>query len=195
MELLTHLFFFFHFSLFLSLFFPFSPPNCSNLIQVGKFLPPSSATCPFLICSLPLSYPKLGFPFSRGVTHGLHGSPLRLPFYFFFYFFSPFDTFLNVSHGSLPFYYPCVICHMDTCIKWQLPHHMVLMPCAPLTSYHVAATWSCYVAPLFESPDTRYGDTSKNVKFQLSHNSTKFDWVIRFRKEIPMVKSVFSSGI
>ena len=31
---------------------------------------------------------------------------------------------------------------------------------------------------------------SKNVKFQLSHNLTKFDVVDRFRETIPTVKSV-----
>ena len=81
------------------------------------------------------------------------------------------------------------MCHMITCIKWQFSHHMDLMPCAPL-SFHVATTWSCYVAPLLVSPDTL-----KNVKFRLSRNSTKFNWVTRFRETIPMVKSVLSSNI
>ena len=36
---------------------------------------------------------------------------------------------------------------------------------------------------------------SKNVKFRLSRNSTKFDMVARFRKMIPMVESVSSSEI
>ena len=36
---------------------------------------------------------------------------------------------------------------------------------------------------------------SKNVKFQLSRNSTKFDVVARFRETIPTVKSVSSSEI
>ena len=38
-------------------------------------------------------------------------------------------------------------------------------------------------------------DVSKNVKFLLSWNPTKFDWVARFRKTIPTVKSVSSSEI
>ena len=36
---------------------------------------------------------------------------------------------------------------------------------------------------------------SKNVKFRLSWNSTKFNVVARFRKTIPTVKSVSSSEI
>ena len=36
---------------------------------------------------------------------------------------------------------------------------------------------------------------SKNVKFLLSRNSTKFDVVIRYRETIPTVKSVSSSEI
>ena len=36
---------------------------------------------------------------------------------------------------------------------------------------------------------------SKDVKFRLSRNSTKFDVVARFREMIPTVKSVLSSEI
>ena len=36
---------------------------------------------------------------------------------------------------------------------------------------------------------------SKNVKFRLSQNSTKFDVVARFRETIPTMKSVSSSEI
>ena len=36
---------------------------------------------------------------------------------------------------------------------------------------------------------------SKNVKFRLSRNLTKFDGVSRFRETIPTVKSVLSSEI
>ena len=50
---------------------------------------------------------------------------------------------------------PCAMCHMDTCTKWQMSHHMVLMPCALLIRGHAASTWSCHVAPLHVSPDTR----------------------------------------
>ena len=38
-------------------------------------------------------------------------------------------------------------------------------------------------------------DTSKNVKFQLSWNPTKFDRVTRFRETNSMVKSISSSEI
>ena len=38
-------------------------------------------------------------------------------------------------------------------------------------------------------------DTLKKAKFQLSRNSTKFDWVIRFHETIPTVKFVSSSDI
>ena len=44
---------------------------------------------------------------------------------------------------------------------------------------------------------TRYltSGASKDVKFQLSRNSTKFDMVAKFCKTIPTVKSVLSSEI
>ena len=37
--------------------------------------------------------------------------------------------------------------------------------------------------------------TSKNMKFQLSQNLTKFDVEVKFRETIPTVKSVSSSEI
>ena len=36
-------------------------------------------TCLLLICFLPLSYLKLGFPPSKSMIHGLLGLPLRFP--------------------------------------------------------------------------------------------------------------------
>ena len=122
---------------------------------MGNFLLPSS------LPHVPSSFPfflyliqRLGFPFSKGCHMASMGHPLDFPF--LFWLISPHNTCPNMSHRSFPFYYSCVMCHMDTCIKWKLPHHMDLKPCAPLTSCHVDATWSCYVAPLLVSPDTRY---------------------------------------
>ena len=52
--------------------------------------------------------------------------------------------------------------------------------CEPLNTYHMSRV--TLVA-------------SKNVKFRLSRNSTKFDAVTRFRETIPTVKSISSSEI
>ena len=54
---------------------------------------------------------------------------------FFFWFALIRGNFLSLSY--LPcvlhkLHLPCAMCHMDTCIRWQMPHHMALMPCALL---------------------------------------------------------------
>ena len=49
----------------------------------------------------------------------------------------------------------------------------------------MASTWSCHVST----------DVSKNVKFRLSRNSTKFDKVTRFREKNSTMKSVLSPEI
>ena len=70
-------------------------------------------------------------------------------------------------HGS-----PCVTTWLAMC------HHMVL---------HVSYTWLAMCRP------TRV--SSKYVKFRLSRNSTKFDWVANFHETIPRMQSVLSSKI
>ena len=71
------------------------------------------------------------------------------------------------------------MCHMDTCIKWKFPHHMALMPCAPLTSCHVVATWSCYVALLLVSPDTRCLEKREILTILESHEIRLGNYISR----------------
>ena len=132
--------------------------------------------------------------------------PLFIFFSFFSYFlyFSPyphnFFDLLQVRGNFLSLYYsschlsplPWSMCRMNTCSRWHSPHHMALMPCVILLWCHVAvpghAMWHhpmCHLTP----------GTSKNMKFQPSRNSTKFDWVTRFRTTNSTVKSVSSSKI
>ena len=99
--------------------------------------------------------------------------PLVITMFFFlifFIFFFPFitlcNTWLNVSH------------------LFQV-HHMTLAMCRSLgVPYGIHMIMSCV---------TR--DASKNMKFCLSQNLTKFNRVTRFRGTNSMVKSVSSSEI
>ena len=77
----------------------------------------------------------------------------------------------HVSHMHRPF--PCIVTHGFPCVT-----HMVR---------HVSSTWlaMCRPTPV----------ASKYVKFRLSRNPTKFDWVARFCEMIPTVQSVLSSEI
>ena len=134
-----------------------------------------------LLPSLPFPFFPL-FPSSHAWIFFFLLSFVFLSFLFFlpFFFFSPFllsstelifpwcdpkrGNFLSISfssHFPIPLtfmiHFPCAMCHMDTCTRWKMPHHMALMPCALLKG--------CYVAPLHVSSDTR---ASKYVKFQLS---------------------------
>ena len=96
------------------------------------------------------------------------------------------DTWLAMchSHGS-----PCVThmaCHVSHmhafamhCDTWlAMCHHMVR---------HVSSTGLVMCRPTHVS--------SKYMKFRLSRNSTKFDWVANFHETIPTVQSVLSSEI
>ena len=74
------------------------------------------------------------------------------------------------------------ICHLWAPLELMFdpffPGHVA--PLEPLIKCQVSSTPLC---------------ASKNVKFRPSRNLTKFDMVTRFRKTIPMVKSVLSSEI
>ena len=127
-----------------------------------------------------------------------------LLFFFFCLFFSPsppiFFYFLQVRGNFLSLYYsschvspfPWSICHMDTCSRWHSPHHMALMPCVLLPWCHVATLSHAMWHHPMRHPTP---DASKNMKFGPSRNSTKFDWVNRFRETNSMVKSVSSFEI
>ena len=70
------------------------------------------------------------------------------------------------------------------------------MPCVTHMAFHVshmrAFALHCDIWLAMCHP-TRV--SSKYVKFRLSHNSMKFDWVARFHETIPTVQSVLSSEI
>ena len=90
-----------------------------------------------------------------------------------FFFLQVRGSFLSLYYSSChvsPF--PWSMCHMDTCSRWNSPHHMALMPCVLLPWCHVAspgrAMWHypmCHPTP----------DASENVKFRSSQNSMKFN--------------------
>ena len=86
--------------------------------------------------------------------------------FFYFYFFSSFFSFFFVLSFSL---FP----PLDTCFNMSHSHKC--------TTCHAM----CHPTP----------DVSKNVKFRLSRNPTKFDWLTRFRETNSTVKSVSSSNI
>ena len=129
-------------------FFFFSPP-CTDLPPPFCF-----SSClsflPFLFFYLISFLFLLPIPFSSLFSFLLvfllfsffSFSFLSTEFFFFFFWFVPTrGNFLSLS------YFPCVLhmlhlpsdmCHMETCTKCQMPHHMALMQCALLQACHVA---------------------------------------------------------
>ena len=82
-------------------------------------------------------------------------------------------------------FYPIRRCHMSPIgpiLELKLTHSAPDM-------WHTVSHSKCGKCPALRSLPR------KTCKFQLSRNSTKFDVVARFRKTIPMVKSVSSSEI
>ena len=86
--------------------------------------------------------------------------------FFFLYLFFPYPSsteffwldlrkfppsFPSLSHGHLSSHGPSIMCHMDTCFRGHLQHHMDLMPCVLLPWF----LWSCHVAPPYVSHDTQ----------------------------------------
>ena len=98
----------------------------------------------------------------------------------FFDFFNPFYTWLNVSH-VFHFGAMCLHENLKLLVLGPLPSGILLF--LPLGIHLIFAM--CSPTP----------HASKNVKFRLSQNSTKFDVVARFCETIPTVKSVSSSEI
>ena len=82
--------------------------------------------------------------------------------------FPSYKVVTHVTHGS----------HLDLCLT-----------CFPFDTWlNVSPPNKCQVSLVTL-------DASKNMKFRLSRNSTKFDMVARFRETIPTVESVSSSEI
>ena len=85
---------------------------------------------------------------------------------------------------------PCAT-HMACHVAYMhrpLPCHVAHgLPCVTHMVFHVSPTWPvmCHQTPV----------ASKYVKFCLSRNPTKFNWVARFHKTIPTVYSISSSEI
>ena len=69
-------------------------------------------------------------------------------------------------------------CHVS--LTWLAMCHSHGSPYVTHMARHVSPTWlaMCSSTPIF----------SKYVKFRLSWNSTKFDWVARFRETIPTMQ-------
>ena len=84
-----------------------------------------------------------------------------------------FDTWHNLGHPSHP------LSNLATCVTRV---HVV----GDLWSHHIS------LRPILQHPTHR---ASKNIKFRLSWNSTKFDVVARFHETIPTMKSISSSEI
>ena len=169
------------------LFLPFPLLFSSFLSPFLSSLPPFLSSLTLLISSS-FSFPP--FLFSL-LLHGLvWSSPLLLPTAHVSSLYRHGKSHACVTHGK-----PCVCgmpcvthmaCHVSHmhafamhCDTWlAMCHHMV---------GHVSSTWLVMCRP------TRV--SSKYVKFRLSQNSTKFDWVANFHETIPTVQSVLSSEI
>ena len=154
---------------------------CFFLLSHYLFTLYLSRTLPFFF-----SFPSLLFPFVFFFFHLIH----RIFFFNFLQvrgsFLLLYYSFCHVSH------FPWSMCNMDIYSRWHSPHRMDLMPCVLLPWCHVAAPgramWHHPMCHLTHS-------VSKNVKFRSSQNSTKFDWVTRFRETNSTVKSVSSFKI
>ena len=89
----------------------------------------------------------------------------------------PYPTTLRFSSNGMM---PCVTSEPTPKLMFELPIAEHVAPLGALIKCQVYRT---------------HLRASKNVKFRLSRNSTKFDVVARFRETIPTVKSVSSSKI
>ena len=89
-------------------------------------------------------------------------------------------------HGSLTWLAMCHSHGLPCVTTWFAMCHPHGSPCVIHMVRHVSSTWLAMCRPVRVS--------SKYVKFRLSRNSTKFDWVANFHETIPMVQSVLSSG-
>ena len=141
----------------------------SHLFFSFSFLSPL-----FLSSFLLLSPPNL-IPLGKLPSFFLLSSPLAT-FLFLIFFLSLFSFFSFLD--------PIQVRGTSS----YLPSSTLLWPCV--------LTWSIYHVPCVTCLGRHPTPVaSKNVKFRPSRNSTKFDWVIRFRETISTVKSVSSSEI
>ena len=155
----------------------------SNLSQKWGSLPPLSSLLPPPHTCLIYNFPS--FHFISFLSFFPCSYPTELSFvcshshFFIIIFISPFDfipfitlfdTWLNMSH-------PCK-CHvsLDTPYGYHAMYPSPRVPCG-ITMCHPTL------------------DASKDLKFRLFRNPTKFDWVARFHETNSTVKSVSSSEI
>ena len=138
-------------------------------------------------------------------------SVLFLPFLllfssFLFFYFPPFLFSSPPFLFSLPPLSPCYSHELNCpgiefdahiyslqCVPCMLTHGMHLpcimthgLPCVTHMACHLSQHGSPFVTTWFAMCRLT-PVASKYVKFRLSQNSTKFDWVARFRKTIPTV--------
>ena len=97
------------------------------------------------------------------------------------------DTWHAICHThGLPCatHMACHVSYMHRPLPCNVTHGL---PCVTHMVCHVSPTWlaMCLSTPV----------VSKYVKFRMSRNPTKFDWVARFHEIIPTVQSVSSSEI
>ena len=68
-------------------------------------------------------------------------------------------------------HYSCDMCHMDTCSRWPLSHHLPLISCILLTSCHMAPDTRCLerreILTVLEFDEIRRGrgDSNDEVRF------------------------------
>ena len=108
---------------------------------------------------------------------------LRFSFLFLFFFFSLFSLF---SLFLFPFSFCCLSSIPST--NWSSSHF-------PIFFFSKIFWQNIFISLLSSlSPHAMWHSTprtSKNVKFRLSRNSTKFDWIARFCETNSTMKSVF----
>ena len=131
------------------------------------------------------SFPPFLFPFPPFLFSLPPPSPCCSPLAMNKSAVAPYIAFKGSMHGM-----PCVTriaCHVSHMHAFAMHCDTWLAICHPHGSPCVVINMARHV-----SLDTV---ASKYLKFRLSWNSTKFDWVARFRKTIPTVQSVLSSEI
>ena len=127
-------------------------------------------------------------PISFSPSFSLPFLSLPLSFVFFYFFlFSPFPfsfplpfLFFPPSTNTSPIYTRFSICmHFHVSLTW-----LAMFPTC-ICHYDPNCHAMCHPTPI----------ASKNMKFRLSHNLTKFTWETRFRETNSAVRSVLSSVI
>ena len=174
---------------------PISIPTCSSrcgarlclLLQrtptvgyLGKLERRSSLSLLFSssLISLSLLFPPIS-PSHRICSNMLKWDVPSLP-----HVTSPL-ALLDFPLSSYPILWISILSSCDTCPTW-VPLRLLsdLLSIFHMAPYEPSDMYKVSVVTL---------GASKNMKFRLSRNLTKFDGVTRFRKTIPTVKSVSSS--